>query len=98
MKTRSKQSGTKKPAIAKEGSPSWLEQWRRTEKPVVLKINDTHVYRLEDPGSIERLAHLIARLDTVNAIREGIEEVNRGETVSLEEFEAQARSQHGLPD
>ena len=98
MKTTSKRSRRKRPPAAPSALPPWLEQWRRTGQPILLKVNDTEVYRLDDEGSIERLAHLVGRLESITAIREGLDEVNRGKTISLEEFEAKARSKHGLPD
>ena len=91
MKTTSKRTRKKSPVADRSAPPEWLRHWQRDRRPVVLKINDTLTYQIEDDPSIERLAYLVDRLRTVAAIREGLEDVDHGRSVSFEDFQNQAR-------
>jgi hypothetical protein len=96
MKATSKQIAKKRRVARRLDHLDWLEQWRQNRRPVTIKINDTLSYHIEDEASIERLAHLVERLEGITAIRAGLKDVEQGRTISFEEFQDQARAKHGL--
>lgn len=49
---------------------------------------------VQDAQAYQALLNRIEHLETVKAIRQGLEDVNTGKTLSLEEFEARLREKY----
>ena len=97
MKVVAKRPRKKLPAVPTLGGSEMLQNWRRSKQPIVLRVNDELILSVDDDRSVHLLAQLVERLETIAAIRDGLKDVDEGRTVSLEDFQAKARTKHGIP-
>ena len=70
---------------------------RQAGKPIVVSVNRTD-FVVEDEGSYRHLVALIDRLETIGGIREALQDVESGRTLTLDEFKSEVRQRHGIPD
>lgn len=75
----------------KRNTPEFLEQLEKTGEPVVLTINGRAKLVVQDAASYQRMRELIDRAEAIQAIRQGIEDVKAGRTLTLDEFEKEIR-------
>lgn len=75
----------------KRKTPEFIEQMEQTGAPVVLTINGRAKIVVQDAASYQRMLELLDRAETIEAIREGLESVKQGKTMSLDEFDKQMR-------
>lgn len=61
-------------------------------------VNSTAELVAQDAGSYQNLLEEVDRLQAVEAIRSGLEDVKEGRTVSLESFDKEMRAKHGISD
>ncbi|MUG96995.1 type II toxin-antitoxin system Phd/YefM family antitoxin [Scytonema sp. UIC 10036] len=80
----------------KRNTPKFLEQMKETKEPVVLTINGKAELVVQDAQAYQSLLDRIEYLETVKAISQGLQDVEEGKTVALEEFEARMRQKHGI--
>ena len=80
----------------KRNTVEFLRQLKETGKPVVLTINGKAELVVQDAGSYQKLLELADRLETIEAVREGMKEIEEGKGISLEEAKEQARAKHGI--
>ena len=80
----------------KRNTVEFLRQLKETGKPVVLTINGKAELVVQDAGSYQKLLELVDRLETIEAVREGMKEIEEGKGISLEEAKEQARAKHGI--
>jgi prevent-host-death family protein len=71
----------------KRKTPKFIEQLEKTGQPVVLTINGRAKLVVQDAESYQRMLELIDRAETIEAIREGLESVEQGKTMSLDQFD-----------
>lgn len=88
---------TERPASSSTAPIRLLHHLRKSGQPIVISINGQAELRVEDQESFEKLLTLVDRLETIDGIRRGLEDVEAGRTVSLEEFKAEKRQKYGLP-
>ena len=81
----------------KRKTPEFLEQLEETGAPVVLTINGRAKLVVQDAGSYQRMLELLERAETIEAIREGLESVKQGKTMSLDKFDQEMRKKFRLP-
>jgi PHD/YefM family antitoxin component YafN of YafNO toxin-antitoxin module len=81
----------------KRNTTAFLEQLRATGQPVVLTINGQAEVVVQDAGSYQRLLELVDRLEAIEGIKRGLDDVKNGHTCSLEEISGEKRRKHGLP-
>lgn len=67
--------------------PEFIEQLAKTGEPVVLTINGRAKLVVQDAESYQRMLELLDRAETIEAIREGMEAVRQGKTMSVEQFD-----------
>ena len=72
--------------------------YARRDLPVVLTINGKAELVVQDAKSYQRLMELVERLEAIEAIREGMKELDEGKGISLANFKEHARSKHGVSD
>ncbi|MCA9309661.1 MAG: type II toxin-antitoxin system Phd/YefM family antitoxin [Phycisphaerales bacterium] len=65
-------------------------------RPVVLTVNGRAEVVVQDAGAYQRLLDALDRLETLEAIREGIAQIESGEGIPLEQFDAWMRERHGI--
>lgn len=71
----------------KRKTTEFIEQLEKTGKPVVLTINGRAKLVVQDAESYQRMLELLDRAETIEAIREGMEAVRQGKTMSVEQFD-----------
>jgi PHD/YefM family antitoxin component YafN of YafNO toxin-antitoxin module len=80
----------------KRNTVRFLEQLRETGEPVVLTINGKAELVVQDAKSYQRLLELAERIETVESIRQGMQELDEGKGISLEEFREHIRRKHNI--
>jgi prevent-host-death family protein len=63
----------------KRNTPEFLRQLKETGNPVVLTINGKAELVVQDAASYQRLFDLAEQLETIEAVKEGLASVDRGE-------------------
>ncbi len=62
----------------KRNTSDFLEQMRETGKPIVLTINGKAELVVQDAASYQRLLDLAERIETIEALKPAIKEMNEG--------------------
>ncbi len=81
----------------KRNTPDLLQQLRETGRPVVLTINGKAEPVVQEAQSYQRLLELLDRLQTIEGVLKGLQDVNEGKTKPLAQFDAEMREKHGIP-
>jgi prevent-host-death family protein len=77
----------------KRNTAEFITQLRETGEPVILTVNGTAEIVVQDARSYQRLHDLAERLETIQAVREGLASANRGEGRPMDEvFDALEKS------
>jgi prevent-host-death family protein len=63
----------------KRHTAEFLHQLKETGEPVILTINGKAEIVVQDARSYQRLRDLAERLETIEAVREGLASIDRGE-------------------
>jgi prevent-host-death family protein len=69
----------------KRKTSDFLRQLKETGNPVVLTINGKAELVVQDAASYQRLFDLAERLETIEAVKEGIASADRGEGRPMDE-------------
>jgi prevent-host-death family protein len=79
----------------KRNTPKFLRQLKETGHPLVLTINGKAELVVQDAASYQRLFELAERLETIEAVKEGLAAIDRGEgrpmDAVFDELEAEIR-------
>ena len=70
----------------KRSTPEFLALLKSTGQPVILTINGKAEIVVQDARSYQRLLDLAERLETIEAVKEGIASANRAEGRSSDEL------------
>jgi prevent-host-death family protein len=81
----------------KKNTPEFLRQLKDTGEPVVLTINGKAELVVQDAASYQKLLDLAEEARVVEGIRQGLEDMKAGRTISLDDFKEHARTKHGIP-
>jgi len=81
----------------KRNTLEFIRQLKETGTPVVLTVNGKAELVVQDAAAYQKLIELVDRLETIEAIRRGIESVNRGEGRPAEEFFAEMERKYNIP-
>jgi prevent-host-death family protein len=73
----------------KRKTPAFIEQLEETGEPVILTVNGRAKLIVQDAESYQRLRALVERAEAIEAIREGLDAVAQGKTMTLERFDAE---------
>jgi len=79
----------------KRNTADFIKRLEETGAPVLLTVNGKAKLVVQDAASYQRIRELLDQAETIEAIRQGLEDVARGRTVSLPEFERRMRKQIG---
>ncbi len=74
-----------------------IHELQRTKQPIILTISGKAHLAVEDATSLRLLVELVDRLETIEAIREGIRQIDEGQGMSLEEFKEAVHKKYGIP-
>lgn len=80
----------------KKNTPEFLQQLKDTGSPVVLTINGKAELVVQDAASYQKLLDLAEEARVLEGIRQGLEDVKAGRTISLDDFKEHARKTHGI--
>jgi predicted transcriptional regulator len=90
----------KKGRAAEAGSEpmtaQYLDRMEREAAPVTLRIDDRPPLVIKDARAYQLLWELVDRIETIEAVREGLEQVEQGRTLPLEEIDRRLRKKHGI--
>src|SRR5438876_8954399 len=76
----------------KRKTPDFIEQLSRTGEPVVLTINGRAKLIVQDAASYQRMLDLLDQAETVEAIRQGLDDARHGRTMSLDQFDRRMKA------
>ncbi len=78
-------------------SAELLQQLKATQRPIILTVDGKPEAILQDPAAYQRLLDLAALADVEEGIRQGLEELQRGEGRPAAEFFDEMRRKHAIP-
>ncbi len=81
----------------KRNTAVFLEQLRATGKPVVLTVNGKAELVVQDAASYQQLLELVDRLEAIEGIKRGLEEMKAGKGKSLDQVDKEIRKKHRIP-
>jgi prevent-host-death family protein len=80
----------------KKKTSEFINQLKETGEPVVLTINGKAELVVQDAAAYQKLRQVVEEARVLEGIRQGIEDMNAGRTMSLEQFKEHARTKHGI--
>ncbi len=80
----------------KRNTPSFIEQMKQTGEPVVLTVNGKAEIVVQDAESYQKLLDALERLEGIAGIKQGLEDVEAGRTISMTEFEQEMRQKYDI--
>jgi prevent-host-death family protein len=80
----------------KKNTSEFINQLKETGDPVVLTINGKAELVVQDAATYQRLRQIAEEARVLEGIRQGIEDMNAGRTITLDELKEHARTKHGI--
>ena len=80
----------------KKNTSEFVAQLKETGEPVVLTINGKAELVVQDAVAYQKLRQIAEEARVLEGIRQGIEDMKAGRTMSLDEFKEHARTKHGI--
>jgi hypothetical protein len=74
----------------------YVDRMEQEGRPVTLRIDDRPPLVIKDARAYQLLWELVDRIETVEAVREGLEQVRQGRTLPLEEVDRRLKKKHGI--
>lgn len=74
----------------------YVGRLKEKKTPMVLTVNGRAEVVVQDAEGYQALLDRLERAETVAAIRQGMEQFERGEGISLKQAERRLRKRHGL--
>ncbi len=74
----------------------YVGRLKEKKTPMVLTVNGRAEVVVQDAASYQALLDRLERAETVAAIRQGMEQFERGEGIPLKKAERRLRKQHGF--
>jgi hypothetical protein len=75
----------------------YIDRMEREGRPMMLRVDDRPPLRIADERAYQMLWDLIDRIETIEAMREGLQQMERGEGRPAEEVCEDIRKKHRLP-
>jgi prevent-host-death family protein len=80
----------------KKNTSEFVAQLKRTGDPVVLTINGKAELVVQEAAAYQKLRQIAEEARVLEGIRQGIEDMHAGRTMSFDEFKDHARTKHGI--
>lgn len=80
----------------KRNTLEFIEQMKLTGEPVVLTVNGKAELVVQDAESYQKLLDALERLEAIAGIKQGLEDVEAGRTVSMEDFEREMQQKYDI--
>jgi prevent-host-death family protein len=74
----------------------FVKQLKKGHRPLVLTVNGRAEVVVQDAESYQRLLEMAESFEAISAVQEGIAQAERGEGISLEQFDKRMRKKHGI--
>ena len=81
----------------KRNTNEYVRKMKKSGAPLVLTVNGKAEIVVQDAESYQRMLELLDRAETVEALREGLESVRQGKTMSLDQFDKEMRKKIRAP-
>ncbi len=81
----------------KRKTSAFLEQLQESGKPVVLTINGKAKLVIQDAASYQRLLEALDRLEAIEGIARGLDEMKRHKEKPLSQVDKELRRKHRIP-
>ena len=81
----------------KRNTNEYVRKMKKSGAPLVLTVNGKAEIVVQDAESYQRMLELLDRAETVEAVREGLESVRQGKTMSLDQFDKEMRKKIRAP-
>jgi prevent-host-death family protein len=81
----------------KRNTNEYVKKIKESGNPLVLTVNGKAEIVVQDAESYQRMLELLDRAETIEAVREGLESVRQGKTMSLDEFDKEMRKKIHAP-
>ena len=81
----------------KRNTNEYVRKMKKSGIPLVLTVNGKAEIVVQDAESYQRMLELLDRAETVEAVREGLESVKQGRTMSLDQFDKEMRKKIRAP-
>jgi prevent-host-death family protein len=75
----------------KRNTNEYVRKIKESGTPLVLTVNGKAEIVVQDAESYQRMLDLLDRAETIEAVREGLESVRQGRTMSLDQFDKEMR-------
>ncbi|GBE93550.1 type II toxin-antitoxin system Phd/YefM family antitoxin [Nostoc cycadae] len=80
----------------KRNTSDLIKQMKQTGKPVVLTVNGKAELVVQDAQSYQKLLELVEKLETITGIKQGLEDIEVGNTRPLSAFEQEMQQKYGI--
>lgn len=81
----------------KRNTTEYVKRIKKSGNPLVLTVNGRAELVVQDAESYQRMLEVLDRAETIEALREGLESVRRGKTMSLDQFDKEMRKRISAP-
>lgn len=81
----------------KRKTNEYVKKIKKSGNPLVLTVNGKAEIVVQDAESYQRMLEVLDRAETIEALREGLESVRRGKTMSLDQFDKEMRKRISAP-
>ncbi len=81
----------------KRNTTEYVKKIKKSGNPLVLTVNGKAEIVVQDAESYQRMLEVLDRAETIEALREGLESVRRGKTMSLDQFDKEMRKRIRAP-
>jgi prevent-host-death family protein len=81
----------------KRNTTQYVKKIKESGNPLVLTVNGKAEIVVQDAESYQRMLAVIERAETIEAVREGLESVRQGKTMSLDQFDKEMRKRIRTP-
>lgn len=78
----------------KRKTPDFVKRLKKTGKPVVLTMNGRAQVVVQDAESYQNMLDILERVKDIDAIREGLSDIDQGNTLSLNAFDKEMKRRH----
>jgi prevent-host-death family protein len=81
----------------KRNTSAFLDRLQENGQPVVLTINGKAKLVVQDAASYQQLLELIDRLEAIEGIQRGLDEMKGGKGKPVDQVEKELRKKHRIP-
>ena len=81
----------------KRNTNEYVKKIKQSGNPLVLTVNGKAEIVVQDAESYQRMLELLERAEAIEAVREGLESVRRGKTMSLDQFDKEMQKKIRAP-